>query len=233
MAARRRVWVTRSAPGAEATAERLRALGFDTLVAPLLQLTPVGGASIDLDGVAALAFTSANGVRAFAEKSHERGLKVFAVGAATAKAAREARFSTVLSTDGDVKALAAALATRKREIAGTILHPGAAEPAGDLRGALAKHDMEVRAVALYESTPADIGADITDALPDLHAVVLHSPKAAQALAKLLKAHPAPQLRAWCLSKAVARPLARAALADVAAAAKPNEDALMALIAEAT
>ena len=37
--------------------------------------------------MAALAFTSANGVRAFADISAERGLKVFAVGAATAQAA--------------------------------------------------------------------------------------------------------------------------------------------------
>jgi uroporphyrinogen-III synthase len=228
-AARKRIWVTRSAPGADATAARLRAMGFDPVVAPLLDLKPVEGARIDLDSIAAIAFTSANAVRFFAEKSHERGLKVFAVGAATAEAARKARFATVLSTDGDVKALAAAMALRKRELKGVILHPGAAEPAGDLAGALAAQGMEVRSVALYDSVPAEIPPDLIAELGQLHGVLLHSPKAAQALARLLKKTPAPALHAWCLSKAVARPLARIPLAERTSAALPNEDSLLSLL----
>src|SRR4051794_31723211 len=108
MAGRRKVWITRAEPGASATAERIREMGFEPLVAPLLHLRPIPDVAIELGGVSALVFTSANGVRAFAERCSERGLKVFAVGDATARTAREWRFKTVLSTDGDVKALAAA-----------------------------------------------------------------------------------------------------------------------------
>lgn len=229
MAGRRIIWVTRSEPGASATAERLTAMGYEPLVSPLLTLKPVEGARLDLDGVAAIAFTSANAVRAFAEKSHERAFKVFAVGAATAEAARKARFATVLSTDGDVKALAAGIATRKRDLKGVVLHPGAAEPAGDLPGALAAHGLEVRSVALYESVPAEVPQTVIDALPRLYGVLLHSPKAARELAKLLRKTPSPALRAWCLSKAVARPLAKIQLALLAAAPLANDDSLLNLI----
>ncbi len=89
-APRQKIWITRAEPGAAATAERVRALGHEAVVAPLLAIQPLVDARVDLTDVGALAFTSANGVRAFAEKSAERSLKVFAVGLATAKAARQA-----------------------------------------------------------------------------------------------------------------------------------------------
>ena len=116
-------------PIGDLIAERVRAMGHEALVAPLLAVRPLEDAVVDLTGVAALAFTSANGVRAFAERSGERRLKVFAVGAATAQAAQAAGFSTVLSADGDVEALAEGIAARRNELRGVVLHPGASEPA--------------------------------------------------------------------------------------------------------
>jgi uroporphyrinogen-III synthase len=227
---RKRVWVTRSSPGAEATAARLAALGLEPVIGSLLELRPVEGARLDLTDVSAIAFTSANGVRAFAERSAERGFKVFAVGAATAEAARKARFATVLSTDGDVSALARAMATRKRELAGgVILHPGAVEPAGDLAGELAEHGLTVRSAALYESLAVPMPEDFGEAVDHFAAVLLHSPKAARVLKDWLKARPAPGLKVFGLSKAVIRPLMRTELAERSAAAEPNEDALLELL----
>jgi uroporphyrinogen-III synthase len=46
-------------------------------------------------------------------------------------------------------------------------------------------------------------------LAELDAVLLHSPRAARALAAVLAVSPAPNLRALCLSPAVAEPLANA------------------------
>jgi uroporphyrinogen-III synthase len=229
MAARKIVWVTRASPGAEETAARLEALGIEPLVAPLLEVRALPVGEIDLAGVGAIAFTSANGVRAFAERSAERDIKVFAVGDATAAAAKAARFRTVLSTQGAVDALAAGIAARKRELGGVVLHPGAAEPAGNLNGALERRGVETRSVALYESVPAELAAAVLARIPRLHAVLVHSPKAARALAAILTAAPAPGLRVYCLSRAVARPLARIPLAELRAASSPTEEALLKLI----
>ena len=196
MASRRqRIWITRAQPGADVTAERVRALGHDAIVAPLLAVRVLPDVAVELAGVAALAFTSANGVRAFADASGERSLKVFAVGAATAQAARQAGFKSVLSADGDVDALAEGIAVRRGELRGAVLHPGAAEPAGDLAGALEKHGVEARRLVLYETAPVTLAGAQAALLGKSDAVLLHSPRAAQVLAKLLKAHPAPQLRA--------------------------------------
>ena len=226
---RQRIWITRAQPGADATAQRVRAMGHEAVVAPLLAVRIVPDVTVDLAGVAALAFTSANGVRAFADLSGERTLKVFAVGAATAQAARAAGFRSVLSADGDVEALAEGIAARRGEIKGAVLHPGAAEPAGDLAGALEKHGVEARRLILYETAPVELAPAAAEALGRSDAVLLHSPRAAQVLAQLLKAHPAPKLRALGLSKAVVQPLGRIRMGGKAFPPLPLESALLKLI----
>jgi uroporphyrinogen-III synthase len=226
---RQKVWITRAQPGADVTAERVRALGHDAVVAPLLAVRVVPDVAVDLSGVAALAFTSANGVRAFADVCGERGLKVFAVGAATAQAARAAGFKSVLSADGDVDALAEGIAARRGELRGAVLHPGAAEPAGDLAGALEKHGVEARRLVLYETAPVPIEALDVEALGRSDTVLLHSPRASQVLAKILRAHPAPKMRALGLSQAVVKPLARTRLAAKTYPPFPLEAALLNLI----
>jgi uroporphyrinogen-III synthase len=226
---RQKIWITRAQPGAEVTAERVRALGHEAIVAPLLAVKPLADVEVDLGGVAALAFTSANGVRAFADLSGERNLRVFAVGAATANAARAAGFRLVLSADGDVEALAEGIAKRRGELRGAVLHSGAAEPAGDLVGALNALGVEARQLVLYETTPVKLPAETAGQLVQADAVLLHSPKAAQVLAGVLKAHPAPALRALGLSKAVVKPLARAKVGAKAFPPMPLEAALLNLI----
>ena len=104
--AKPRVWITRAEPGASRTAARLRDMGCEPLIQPLLAVEPLTPPLPDLDRFAALAFTSANGVAAFAALTPRRDRPVFAVGEATAGAAREAGFVAVRSADGDLTDLA-------------------------------------------------------------------------------------------------------------------------------
>ena len=138
---------------------------------------------------------------AFAARSPERALRVFAVGDATAAAARAQRFKSVLSAQGDVAALASALTSRRRELSGVILYPAAAEPSQDLAAALAAVGLQVRQAAVYETVAALPSAALAERLPQIDGVLLHSAKAAQGLARFLKDHPAPALVAYCLSRA--------------------------------
>lgn len=224
-----KVWITRAEPGATATAERVAALGHAPVVAPLLRIAPLPEPQIDLRGVAALAFSSANGVRAFADLEASRTLKVFAVGAGTAAAAKAAGFRDVLSADGDVHALAQRIAARKSELKGAVLHPGAAEPAGDLVGDLIAAGVEARGVALYDSVETLPDEDFFAGLAELDVALAHSPKAAKALAGVLRRRDAAHLRVLCLSAAVAKPLARAKVREVVRAPFPIEAALLNLI----
>jgi uroporphyrinogen-III synthase len=227
--ASKKIWITRAQPGADATAARVRALGHQPFVAPLLVVERRDPGPLDLDGVGALAFTSANGLASYCELTGDRSQPVFAVGAATAAAARAAGFKRVLSADGDVAALAEGLIARRNELKGVVLHPGAAEPAGDLAGALARHGIEVRRLILYDTIPLALTEAQLARLPELDLALVHSVKAAQALAKVLKASPQKQLRVLALSKAVIKPLARAPVGARAYAPFPLEAAMLNLI----
>lgn len=224
-----RVWITRAQPGADATAARVRALGLDPLVEPLLEVRLLAPEALDLAGVGALAFTSANAVSGLATLDQRRDLPVFVVGSATAAAAKAAGFKDVRSADGDVRALGELIVSQWPPEAGAILHPGAAEPAGDLVGALAAAGLEGRGSTIYETVERRPDRALIASLPDVRFVLLHSPKGARALANLLSRSPAPGLAALCLSPAVADPLASAGLASVAWAEAPKEEALMKLL----
>ncbi len=226
------VWITRAQPGAQATARRVAALGLTPVVQPLLEVRETGTGLPELEGIAALAFTSANAVRAFAGRSDDRALPVFAVGEATAEAARAAGFGDVTTSFGGTTALADLIAARREHIAGAILHPSAAEPAGDLAGDLAQAGLVARRLVLYETLPADIPSSFSERLASLAFVLVHSPRAARILRGCLDACPAPGLAAICLSAAVAAPLDGAALASVRAASTPEEEALVTLLAQA-
>lgn len=227
------VWVTRAEPGASATASRLRERGCKVLVAPLLRIRRLAVApedlDRDLDGATAIVFTSTNGVSAFADLSPARNGPVFAVGDTTAQAARDAGFNAVESADGDVKALAALILSRRAGRAGDILYVGAAEPAGDLTGVLAAGGVNLRSRAVYASEPVAPSEETLEGLSDLDLVLVHSPRAGRILAEILAAHPTPTLKALCISPAVAETLTNAGLAQVIAAPFPVESALLDLI----
>lgn len=217
-----KVWITRAQPGADVTAGRVAALGFEPIARPLLEVRQLSP-TLDLEGVAALAFTSANGVRAFAALTAERSRPVVTVGEATAQAARAAGFARVASADGDVVALAAMIAAAPPD--GPMLHAGARQPAGDLVGDLAARGVEMRQVAVYETVPTPAASDPTTA-DEAEIVLLHSPRAARLLAELLRKRPREDLAAVCLSPAVAAPLAGRRLAI---AEHPDEAALLAAL----
>lgn len=225
----RQVWITRARPGADATAGRVRALGHEPFVAPLLQVRRLAHVTPDVSDVAALAFTSANAVRAFAQGCGRRDLPVYAVGRATTQAAHEAGFASVLSADGDVEALASAIVGRHRAADGPILHPSATEPAGDLIGALAAEGLAARRLDVYETVPAPFGPRERALIGQMDDVLLHSAKAARALAGLLRKGPQPHLRALAMSQAVLAPLAGLPLSAKLFPQRPAEADLLRLI----
>ncbi len=217
-----RIWVTRAEPGASRTAEKLRVLGHEPVVAPLLEVHLLPG-PIDLEGVGALAFTSANGLRAFAERSGERALPVFTVGDATAAAAAKAGFTDVASASGDLDALADLIAAHVSRIRGLVLAPGPREPAGDLPRALAAQGLVARALPLYETLPLFPPSN----MGSIDAALIHSPKAAERLALVMGARQGPVV--YCISAAAAAPLAGRLFARVEWAPHPDEDSLLALL----
>lgn len=187
------VLITRPEADARLLARDLEARGFETLVAPLMTIHPLssGAKGLDLSGVQALAFTSANGVRAFVAALGGRPwpeLPVFAVGETTASAAREAGAVRIISAGGDVVSLAARIAALCRPGDGAILHVAGSVRAGDLAGDLEGKGFATRRAVLYE-------ARLCRRLPEAAAealrrgdgfVLIFSPRTARHFAKLVE-----------------------------------------------
>jgi uroporphyrinogen-III synthase len=102
----RRILVLRPEPGASATLRRAHERGLHAVAVPLFEIEPVAWDAPEAGGFDGLLLTSANAVRSAGEQLEElRGLPVYAVGEATAGAAREAGFEVASTGDTDIRRL--------------------------------------------------------------------------------------------------------------------------------
>ena len=231
-----RVLITRPREDAEALAATLAARGVETLVEPLFEIVPLAAGDLDLAGIQAVLLTSANGARALARIGARRDLAILAVGAATAEAAGEAGFTRVEAAGGDVATLAGLCEARLDPAAGPLVHVSGSAVAGDLAGRLEAAGFAVRRAVLYAANPAKAlshGAVAALAGGAIGAVLLFSPRTARSFVRLaVEASLTAALgdmRALCLSAAVAGEAGAVAWREVAVAARPDQDALLALI----
>ncbi|MBC7770266.1 MAG: uroporphyrinogen-III synthase [Phycisphaerales bacterium] len=217
--------ITRALPETARTAERLRVLGADPVVAPLLTIVPCGY-DTNTEGAQAIIFTSSNGVRAFPDARGARTRIVLAVGDATAAAAREAGFINVRSADGDVNALAALAKATLDPGGGKLIHIAGDHVAGDLAA-------ELRAAGFSYERRLAFASVAAHALPEafaepLDAVLFHSARAAETFVSL-GAPNAASLIAACMSEAVAVAARKTAWRRIIVAPAPREEALLAAL----
>lgn len=218
----KRVAVTRAEPEASATAARVAAMGAAPVPAPLLRIE-TRALDARIDGVQALLFTSANGVRAWAGQSPARDLRALCVGAATATAAREAGFADVTAADGDSRALAQLALQTLSAQAGRVLHISGAHVASDMAETLRQAGFEAERRVAYEAVAAQ---DLPPALANPCDIVLfHSARAAETFIALGAPH-ANQSIAACLSPAVAQAASDVTWKSLIVAPRPREQALL-------
>jgi uroporphyrinogen-III synthase len=209
------VLVLRPEPGASATAARARALGLRVTVAPLFTVRPLDWAP-PRDAEAIL-LTSAHAARlAGPGLARLLGATCYAVGEATAAAARQAGFTDLRVGPGDG---AAAVAMAKDDGVRRLLH---------LCGREHVPFAGVERRIVY-------AADALDSLPEAAAralargalALLHSPRAAARLAELVpdRGH----IRLAAISAAAAQ-AAGGGWAGKALAAAPRDEALLELAA---
>jgi len=230
------VLVTRPEPGASRTARRLEAQGFRPILLPLTETVGLPVEARAAPAAAAVAVTSANAVR-HAPKPLVAALAALpchAVGKRTAAACRAAGFASVAEGPGDAEALAGAIAggLAGREV--VYLCGRTRFPAFEAR--LAAAGVRVHPVETYETIALDHDdAHILARLAGgpVGSVLLYSAKAAAAVAALA-VRPALRERFettefLALSARVAGALGEVAGERVRIAARPDEDALLALL----
>jgi uroporphyrinogen-III synthase len=234
--------VTRPAENAAPVADALRARGIEPLLAPLLEIEPEPDGAVRLRGalagVQAVLFTSANGVRAFAQASDRFELPAYCVGDASAAMARIAGFRVVASAAGDVADLAALAASRLAPNNGALLHAAGRDTAGNLDALLAAKSYSVRHVVLYRAVAAQMLApELAAALRrgEVGFALFFSPRTANTFVRLARqaglAEQCKDIVTVALSGNVAAALSSMQWRTVATARRPNLPSLLAVLDE--
>lgn len=214
----RRLVILRPEPGSGATVEKARGMGLDARALPLFRIDPVAWEMPDLARFDALLLTSANAIRCGGEKLADlRGRPAYAVGEATAGAARDAGFDVAGVGHGDLQSLLAQVPKSLR-----LLHP-----CGEHRtdpGA-AGHSITPLTVYRAEALPVP---DAAGALRGCVAAV-HSPRAATRIAELVDGSERATIGLAAISPAAAK-AAGIGWNAVEFAQIPTDEALLALAA---
>lgn len=233
------VLITRPKDDAAALAAKLGDAGVESTVEPLLDVAYLDGPLPDMGFVQGLLVTSANGIRAFARLNTERNITVWAVGNASARAARDLGFTDVHSASGDVDALARLVIAEVDASLGALLHIAATQVAGDLGGQLEQAGFTYQRCVLYE---ARLATGFSDAVlaqfvtGGIGGVMLYSPRTADIFARLISNAGLDDMLgdtiAFCLSPAVGEKIKGLRWKGIAVAAKPDEASLIAKVLEA-
>ena len=229
------VLVTRPREQAGTTAEALAAMGHEALIDPVMRIEPLPLPDITPDGVAAVVVTSANAARRLPAQLCR--LPVFAVGAATAVAAREAGATDVRAGDSDGRALADLVGRTVRPAAGEILHLAGTKVRPGLEEELRAAGYAYRRVPAYRAIPCPALGEATRgvlAKDRLDAALLFSPRTTAIWRSLVEAAGLQdrlgRVIAACISEAAAAELTGLTLADVRIAPRPEQTALLRCLA---
>ncbi|WP_295133926.1 uroporphyrinogen-III synthase [uncultured Reyranella sp.] len=231
-----RVLITRPEREATTLATALAERGHVPVIAPLFRLEilhPPADFATDLASCQAVLVSSANGARALAEASEQRGKPILAVGDTTASTAEGLGFTSVTSAAGDGQALAELARTRLDPKAGPLLHVSGVDIAQDFSAALAPDGFEVRRVALYEAREEAALPDSARAAIEaraLDAAMFFSPRASALFARLVQeaglSASLSNVTAIAISPAALQPLSALPFRATVAAARPTRQSVL-------
>lgn len=233
-----RLLVTRPLDEAERTALRLRKLGHEALLAPMLRIEAIAEATWDDSGWQAVLMTSGNAARMLAQHPKRTALlslSLFAVGGRTADAARAAGFADVISAEGDAGDLVRLVGARIPHGA-KLLYLAGDDRARDLPGELSAHGLGVETVVVYRAAACALDAEAQHAMAraGLDGVLHYSRRTAEIFVRAVNEaglnEPAGRLVHCCLSRRVAEPLETAGFRNIRIAPQPDEDTLLGLLA---
>jgi uroporphyrinogen-III synthase len=229
------VVVTRPEAQSVPVAAALAAKGYEPLVEPMLEIVELSPDIPDLGRFGALAFSSANAVKAFANLSNDRTLRAYAVGPATAAALRDSGFADVRTGQEDANRLAALIADTYFE-SKPILYLSARTVAQDLAVLLASSGVAVERLVVYEANAEkSFSPAMREALYAcmISGVLFFSRRTARTFGTLignsgLELHCRPII-ALCLSSEIASEVRTLPWKRIRIADKPTSEALLALL----
>ena len=237
---KRMLLVTRPQPEADILAERLRGMGFETLIQPMLHIHFLDDAAAltPRETLQAILTTSANGVRALARHRKHLGgdIPLLAIGKATAREAHSNGFAPVSVASGDANSLVELATQQCRRDAGELLHVCGRDISVDIVSLLQARDFSARRITLYEARATErLDVSVITAIRKGHikGILFYSRRTAEIWNKLvcaagLREH-CINITAYCLASSAAEAAARLPFRDILTARNPDEAEIFALL----
>ncbi len=149
------------------------------LISPVLDITPIGTLP-DLSAYAAVLFTSRHAVACFAHVPIPRKMICFAVGEATADAAKKLGFYVISSAGASQDLI---LSVQKTGAGGPLIHPHGQHTRGQIAATLTKKGIPCAECVIYDQIkmPLSVQARTLLAQPQALLVPVFSPRSARLL----------------------------------------------------
>jgi len=228
--------ITRPLADAADLSAALKSRGHSTITSPLFDVVLHDGPTLDTDRFQGVLATSANGIRALANRTNQRDCAIYAVGDATAHEAKTLGFASVQSASGDVHSLAALIDHLNLPKDRPFLHVAGTTVAGDLAGHLGTLGYDVERAVLYEVKAVKRLTEATEAAlkqGDIFGIFVYSPRTGTLLIEALNradiAKCSETITLFVLSDAVAVACGSLRWRAVRVAPHPTTEDLLALI----
>ena len=236
-----RILVTRARDEAIRTAEKLAALGHQSLLSPVLEMASTGmqwphGVTDAVLATSAQAFELADFAPEWPSPEVRRLLPLFLVGGKTLEAARQHGFAGEAVLAADAKELAR-IVTAEIQASKRLLYLAGRDRKSDLEIGCQETGIDIVVVEIYEACAAErLSCEATAAIikGEVDAVLHYSRRSAEIFLMLAQAAGIDPifLHHMAISADAAAPLQAAGMFLVAIAAEPNEQALLALLSDA-
>ena len=234
---RMRVLITRHQQAAKSLENDLKALGFITLLEPLISIEFLK-CSIRFENINAVLVTSGNAARALAMATKERNIQIYAVGDATALVLKKQGFLSVASAKGNSIDLLDLVTGCVDPEEGRLLYVSGEEIADDFSKHLIKRGFSFERAVLYRALAANCFSEgVLESLQNngINVILFFSPRTAEIFVKLIVkfglTESCSTMSAVCLSKAVACKANHLKWHKVAIAKKPDQVSMITALSE--
>lgn len=231
-----RILLTRPAGDSEAVATSLGEKGFDVALDPLINISYLPLAKLNIADYQGLVFTSANGVKSFMDQSTPTNIAVYTVGNKTAETAKKFGFENVINADGDVEKLSHTIISHADPAKGPLLYLRGAHISGDLKQSLEAANFNVQSSIIYDAIPSKNLQDQTINMlkkGSIDYIPFYSSRSALIFIELIKKAALEsclsKISALCLSPAIERSISALNWKEKLIAKKPTQEELFKMI----
>lgn len=228
--------ITRPIEDSERMRPLIEAIGFSTMIEPMLTIKRIKTARLPADAIQGYVVTSANGACALAAAGAKTDLPLWAVGERTALAAADLGFAKIRFAKGDVISLASLLQSDVDPEKGPLLHARGVDVVGDLAGMAQRFGLLILSVPLYKAEKTKSLSDpVKKALKDglIACALFFSPRSAESFVTLAAdadlSDACRRMEAVALSEAIVEKLRPLPWPEIHAPKEPRQDALLGLL----